>query len=286
MNEVVPQAVGHPAPFPAKVLNPIRALMSKYGDPDLAEGRLLDPFCGVGTVVQLGPPWECFGCEIEREWAAQAQDVGVAVHVGTAEKMPWPDGHFSAVVTSPAYGNRLADSYAPDMSDPKHRHRRSYRISLGRPLSDGSGASVYWGAKYRSIHQAVWQECVRILALGGLFILNCKDHMKRGELQPVTEWHVRTLLELGLEPVTARPVQLVGDQNTNTMRARGIQVIDHEWLVVLRKPTAIGARLDDDEIDAWLKVNLYVDEQAPYSENPIVALFGEPETKRVEGGQG
>lgn len=250
----------HPAPFPAKLIDRIRPLLHRHGDPALADARLLDPFAGVGAVTELGATWDYHGCEIEPEWARQAERKGMSVHVGTAEKMPWPDEYFSAIVTSPAYGNRLADSYAPDLSDPKHGKRRSYRIFLGRELTAGSGASEHWGEQYRHIHQAVWRKCTRVLAPGGMFILNCKDHVRDGHVMRVTEWHVRTLIGLGLVPVEAVSVKLRGDQNTNSMRSRGVQVVDHEWLVVMRRPGHVDECLSPDDAEAWISVNMSDDE--------------------------
>jgi hypothetical protein len=102
----------------------------------------------------------------------------------------------------------------------------------------------------------VWRECLRVLDSGGIFILNCKNHYKDGKIEQVTEWHVRTLLELGFMPVEAKPVALKGDQNTNTMRSKGVKVVDVEWLVVLRKEGNVAQRLTSDETDAWVSENL------------------------------
>ena len=266
-----PIEIKHPAPFPRRLLLEIDKLLHKYGDPKLAEGRLLDPFAGIGRIATLGGYWNFHGCELEPEWAKQAEALGMKVHVGDASNMPWPDEQFAALVTSPAYGNRLADSYAPDMSDPKNKNRRSYRIYLGRELSPGSGASEKWGDEYRRIHRAVWEECHRVLAPGGVFVLNCKDHFRDGKEHRVTEWHVHTLLGLGFMPVEARPVALRGDQNTNTMRSRGVRVVDVEWLVVLRKEETAVRGMTSDEIDTWVSENLV--ESVEEDDEPEVTLL-------------
>lgn len=244
-------SVPHPASFPPKIINVIQPMVDKLVDEDLVGVKLLDPFVGIGGVEAMGLPWEYHGAEIEPEWAVQAENRGINVHRGDARNLPWPDEHFAAVCTSPAYGNRMADSYAPDMSDNKHSKRRSYRIYLGRPLTEGNGGALHWGSEYRDLHAAVWEEAIRVLKPRGIFILNCKDHVRKKEIQQVTAWHVQVLIELGLEAVEAKPVWLKGDQNTNSMRKRGIQVVDYEWVVALRKPM-VPKPVSGFDAEQWL----------------------------------
>jgi hypothetical protein len=68
---------------------------------------------------------------------------------------------------------------------------------LGRPLTPGNSGALQWGEEYRALHVAVWTECRRALKPGGIFVLNVKDHIRKGVLQPVTNWHAVTLLMLG-----------------------------------------------------------------------------------------
>ena len=222
----------HPAPFPPRIIEVIDALLREYCPEG---GTLLDPFVGIGGISKVQGPWSIYGVEIEPEWAIQAEEAGVDVHVGDSKSLPWEDGSFDVIATSPAYGNRMADAYAPHMLDTKHRKRRSYRIYLGRPLSPNNGGAWHWGDCYRILHSWVWEECVRVLREGGIFILNCKNHMRKKELQLVTEWHLETLQNLGLKLLTVKEVPLKGDQNTNSMRSRGVRVVDYETVAVLRK---------------------------------------------------
>lgn len=112
-------------------------------------------------------------------------------------------GTFDAVVTSPASGNKMADSY--DGRDGSTRS--TYRCSLGRPLSPGSGAALQWGAKYRDLHAAIWKVCVEVLRPGGRFVLNTKDHPRGFERQRVTDWHIDTLVDLGLVVIDRTEVE-------------------------------------------------------------------------------
>jgi hypothetical protein len=226
----------HPASFPKLILDIVDLVLFEYDSVfEIVPRRLLDPFVGIGGLGKLDWEGEVYGAEIEPEWALQARETGIITHVGDSRHLPWPDGHFGVICTSPTYGNRLADSYAPDLSDPKHRKRRSYRIYLQRELSQGNTGALHWGEEYRALHAQVWKESVRLLAEGGLFILNVKDHFRKKELQEVTDWHVAQLKRLGLVELERERIHLKGDQNTATMRKKGIEVVDFEWLVILRK---------------------------------------------------
>lgn len=223
----------HPATFNDAILAEIRQFLPK--------GRVLDPFGGVGTLARLGPDWQVTSLEIEPEWANQGLVNGcVEVIVGDATKLPFPNRFFPAVCTSPAYANRLADSYVPSGDKESDKTRRSYRISLGRDLSPDSGASLQWGPEYRALHDKALMEIWRVLEPGGTFVLNVKDHVRDGKIAGVVKYWQFTCEVLKFIDVGAAPVICGGDQNTSRARARGDVVVDHEVVLAYRKP-----RLDE-----------------------------------------
>lgn len=185
----------HPCAYPREVLDAMQTHVNRTEPGCGSTVKVLDPMAGIGRIHDLHGCWTC-GIELEPEWATQ-HDRNI---VGDATNM-WffPDDSMDVIAVSPAYGNRLADQYLPPESDRSRRY--TYATSLGRRCSDRSGAALQWGDAYRELHEAAWAESVRLLRPGGLFLLNAKNHVRRGEEQPVLEWHIATLIALGLSVV-------------------------------------------------------------------------------------
>jgi tRNA G10 N-methylase Trm11 len=179
-------------------------------------GVVLDPFAGVGGIHTLAHSGlTTVGVELEPEWAtAHPRTLR-----GDSRSLPFPDGAFDAIATSPAYGNRMADHHeAQERCRPcegtgavggegcsacggegRREYRRiTYRHTLGRALTDGNSGAMQWGEAYRTLHREVWQESVRVLKPGGLFVFNISDHVRGGKVMPVTAWHTSALADLGV----------------------------------------------------------------------------------------
>lgn len=188
----------HPAPFSDAILNELAELTTD----GFIVGRVLDPFAGKGRVHELadryGLPLVTVGVELEPEWAAWHPRTIVA----DATALPFPDRYFDTVVTSPAYGNRFADSY--DGRDGSKR--RTYRLSLGRLLHHRSGARLHWGNDYFRLHLAAYDEANRVLARGGYAIVNVSDFIKGRVVVPAVDWHVNALTTAGFDVIECREV--------------------------------------------------------------------------------
>jgi hypothetical protein len=178
--------ISHPARY-SKGLIPLFHELLELHTP--ASRKILDPFAGVGGIHELGVhpyPWTTVGVELEPEWAEKHH----LTQIGDATDLDFDDRTFGAIVTSPAYGNRLADSH--NASDPETR--RSYTHDLGRTLHENNGGGLQWGEAYRTLHAKAWDEALRVLQTGGLVILNMKDHIRNGVRQAVCGWHVDYLI--------------------------------------------------------------------------------------------
>ena len=152
--------------------------------------RIFDPFGGTGRVFILQksyPQAEIYPIELESEWAR----VNRRTIPGNALYLPFANHSMDACVTSPTYGNRMADGKS------KNGKRMTYADQLGRKLHPDNSGAMQWGDLYRSFHINAWTEARRVLKHGGIFVLNIKNHIRAGKEQLVTEWHIETLEALG-----------------------------------------------------------------------------------------
>lgn len=185
--------------------------------------RVLDPFAGTGRIHELDN--ETVGVELEPEWANMHPDT----IVGSALDLEFDDESFDAVVTSPTYGNRLADSH--DAADP--HLRRSYTHDLGRKLSPDNSGGMQWGPAYRDFHEKAWEEAWRVIRPGGRLVLNIKDHVRRGRRAPVTQSHIETLFRLGFGWAEGHTIE-----TANLRQGENAELRFAEQVLVFEKPEA------------------------------------------------
>lgn len=176
--------------------------------------RVLDPMAGTGRIHRLRElgPFQTIGVEIEPEWARMHPNT----YVGNALALQFDDGSFDAICTSPTYGNRFADKHTPRDTSV----RRGYTHDLGRPLHPANSGGMQWGDEYREFHLRAWREARRVLKVNGRFVLNLKDHIRKGDRQYVSGWHVSALCRLGFTLLWHRELETPGMRNGANSDAR------------------------------------------------------------------
>lgn len=214
----------HPAKYTDVLLSAFVKMLA-------GSNRILDPFGGTGKVFLLNrwyPSAEIHAVEIEPEWAA----INPRTTLGNALSLPWQYNYFDAICTSPTYGNRMADELLDGYE------RITYTAKLGRKLNADNSGGMQWGREYKEFHIKAWQEATRVLKVGGVFVLNIKNHIRAGVEQPVTEWHIETLQAIGYEVIEHLKI------NTPSMRfgKNGEKRIEFESVIKLalkskRQPT-------------------------------------------------
>jgi tRNA G10 N-methylase Trm11 len=182
---------------------------------------VLDPFAGTGKIHLL--PFTTIGVEIEPEWAS----LDMRTICGDATQLPFKANTFDAICTSPTYGNRMADHHnAKDTSQ-----RMTYTHTLGRQLHQNNSGKMQWGKQYKLLHLKAWAEASRVLKGSGIFILNISDHIRKGTVQPVTDWHI--------EAITNQGFTLIEHQRISTPRLgfgqHRTQRVEHESIITFKK---------------------------------------------------
>jgi tRNA G10 N-methylase Trm11 len=197
----------HPARFSPSLLPVLRRHLADVN------GLICDPMGGPGGIYSIARPDQFTVCvDIEPEFAEAAADerrrasVPGMVYCGDSRDLATLTGGkmFDAIVTSPAYGNRLADGYRPTASC------SSYAQSLKRPVDPANGGGLHWwpdqrGDRYRTLHAEIADAAVTSLCPGGRFVLNVSDFYKvlrtgePSQRMRVVAWWVETLLTLGLD---------------------------------------------------------------------------------------
>jgi DNA modification methylase len=205
--------ITHPAKFNEQILKTIEPYI-RY------KKKVLDPFAGTGKIKDICPHAICL--EIELEWAAMRGGI-----VGDAIRLPFKEKTFDAIVTSPVYGNRLSDHHeAKDKSK-----RYTYRHCLGRKLDENNSGKMQWGLEYRKFHIDAWAEVFSVLKRGGLFILNISDHVRKGEIMPVSEWHKKIIIDIGFTFVEEYRIETPRMRYGENYRAR----VGYENLFIFKK---------------------------------------------------
>ena len=215
--------IRHPATYSASILAAIYDILRGRG---LTGGDLLDPMAGTGKIAELfkfGFTGRIYCNDIEEEWCAASGVVWTHCDAANLSDVYLAES-FDVIVTSPTYGNRMADNYLPEHG---RENRRTYVCGLGRRLSDGNTGTMQFGPAYCAAHQRIWAEQKRLLRKDGILLVNVSDHIRRGKVIGVVDWHTRALSGLGFT-VSALPVATPRYRRGANSRLR----VEHEVILI------------------------------------------------------
>lgn len=222
-NAPVPSLVKHPATYTNNFI-PIFAKLL------LGCKNVLDIFGGVGKLALIkehGFTGKVVCNELEREWAETLAYNVDEWHIGDAANMVWAvSKSFDAICTSPTYGNRMADHHnAKDGTK-----RFTYKHFLGRDLNEANTGKMQWGENYRHKHIEIYKECGRVLKNEGLMIVNVSDHIRKGQVVNVVEWHKKALTNFGMKLIDEIKIETPRMGFGQNAKSR----VQHECILVLR----------------------------------------------------
>mgnify|MGYP006921288462 CR=1 FL=1 len=202
----------HPAKFSASVLDQLQACIDAEDQRQVRPLAIFDPFAGTGRVHQLASVHglRTVGVELEPEWAA----CHPRTVCGNALHLPFADGALDGMVTSPCYGNRMADAH--QANDPckkctggwvpapggeraqckackgsglSKRNTYTHRLRVAtkdpaRSLHADNAGAMRWGPRYRAFHERAYREALRCLRrpadmddpTGGFVLVNISNH--------------------------------------------------------------------------------------------------------------
>lgn len=204
----------HPARYSKQLLDIFIDELSGYD-------KILDPMAGTGERLRSIRP-DAYLLELEPEWAQISNAT-----VGNALDLPWNDDFFDAIITSPTYGNRMADHHnAKDNSK-----RNTYRHTLGRQLHEDNSGQMQWGKQYRQFHYKAWKEVKRVLKPQGKFILNISDHIRKGKVVKVSRFHKLLLCFMGFNLERVHQVKTPRNKNGANGKVR----VDFESVYIFNK---------------------------------------------------
>lgn len=264
-------AADHPAKWSSPVVLELAEVVATERERQGHPLAVLDPFAGIGRgrlADALRPnASEVLGVELQSEWCVDELTI-------QANACQLPDrwtGRFHAVVTSPCYGNRVADHHqaadrckacqgrrvqvlADSTDGEPHRPcptckgtglswRNTYAHALrrhGAELVQGSAAGMPWGPEYRALHRRALAEIIRVVAEGGLLAINMSNHLRTEVTggpqveQLVVEWWLNEVIVAGCRIHEVRRVKT----SRNGNGANGGARVDGEVIIVAHTPPA------------------------------------------------
>ena len=219
----------HKRPHPAKFSKELLPVLASY-----CYGDILDIMGGTGRAGLLKNFNKNIKSvtinELEREWAEQAYDNNVdTVITGDARNL---SGWYDCIVTSPPYGNRMADNFKAGKPDSR---RKRYVGDLGRQVSKGSVCCKHFGKGYEEEMTLILDAVISNIVFDR-FILNISNFIRNFKEVDVVSWYKQYFM--------TKSFVLVAEEKVVTRRQKGVGANTH--LRVPSESILIFDRIKDD----------------------------------------
>lgn len=217
------------------------------------EGRVLDPFAGVGGTL-LGaslcePPREAVGVEINPRWVAIYRRVLERLQAEGRPLRPqelvtgdcrevlerFPDGHFQFIATDPPYNVHLERTMCDGRYDDRHSNRRTDYDMRSDDPADLANLGSY--EEYLEAMEGVFRRCLRVLEAGRYMAVIVRNAYQEGRYLFTHADLARRAEAAGFVPKG----EIVWYQTGSRLRPYGypfayVPNIAHQYIVVLQKP--------------------------------------------------
>ena len=216
-------------PHPAKFSKELLPVLASY-----CYGDILDIMGGTGRAGLL----KKFNSkiksvtinELEREWSEQAYENNVdTVITGDAKNL---SGIYDCIVTSPPYGNRMADNFKAGKPDSM---RKRYVGDLGRNVSSGSVCCKHFGKGYEEEMTLILDAVISNIVFGR-FVLNISNFIRNFKEVDVVSWYKNYFL--------SKRFNFITEEKVFTRRQKGVGANTN--LRVTSESILIFDRIKDD----------------------------------------
>ena len=109
--------------------------------------------------------------------------------------------------------------------------RNTYTHCLGKQLKDGNTGKMQWGNEYRDKHKRIYAHLSDLLVTNGLFVINVKNHIRKGVEIDVVDFHRNLIESLGFELLYSDYIKTSGLKYGNNSDRR----VDGEYILTFMK---------------------------------------------------
>ena len=152
--------------------------------------------------------------------------------------LPLP-GVANHIIFSPPYASIMKKGDATDKLTFEKMKGAKFQEYSNHPLNLGTMNDFIWGHEM----EKVYAKCYETLKPGGTLSIIVKDHMKQGERIPLSMAAYKACERVGFTEKDWFKWKAPGSVYTHIYRAKGMEVVDDEDILILQKPKTLAEPL-------------------------------------------